>query len=210
MFAIKGGFNMKKYGLHKKILSIIAFVFLLSACAGALPENKDATVKASDLSEQYTLGPEDVIEVSVWEEPELSKVVSIRPDGRISLPLIGDVQASGLTAEELTKNIQNALMEYLDSPTVAIIVLNINSLKIFVQGEVAQPGVLQVKSNITILQAISLSGGFTQWARTDKILVLRKKGDTVEKIPVNYKKILTAEDLSQNIILKRGDTIIIP
>jgi Periplasmic protein involved in polysaccharide export len=180
----------------------------LSGCAAAPTKNEESAPVAS--SEQYILGSEDVIEISVWKEEDLSKVVLIRPDGKISLPLIGDIQAAGLTAEELKESIKKSLINYVDSPTVSVIVQQINSLKIFIQGEVARPGVLELRSNTTLLQAISLAGGFTEWAKKDKVGVLRRYGDKVVRIPVDYEKILSGEDLSQDILLKRGDTIVVP
>ena len=199
---------MRNYHIFKCILWIATFSSLLLACTAAPIKNEESTPEES--SEQYILGSEDVIEVSVWKEKELSKVVIVRPDGRISLPLIGDIQAAGLTAEELKENIKKALIDFVDNPTVSVIVQQINSLKIFIQGEVTNPGVLELKSNITVIQAISLAGGFTEWARKDRIAILRRSGDKVVRIPINYEKILSGDDPSQNILLKRGDTIIVP
>ena len=199
---------MKSHHLFNCILWIAILSFLLFGCVAAPIKNEESAPGAS--SEQYILGSEDVIEISVWKEESLSKIVLIRPDGKISLPLIGDIQAAGLTAEELKENIGKALIDYVDSPTVSVIVQQINSLKIFIQGEVARPGVLDLRSNTTLLQAISLAGGFTEWAKKDKVFVLRRSGDKVIRIPVDYEKILSGEDLGQNILLKRGDTIVVP
>ena len=199
---------MRCYHILRPILLAVILSFLLLACATTPTKTQESESVAS--SRQYTLGSEDVIEVSVWKEEDFSKVVLIRPDGRISLPLIGDIQAAGLTAEKLTENIKKALGDYVDSPTVSVIVQQINSLKIFIQGEVASPGVLELRSNTTLLQAISLAGGFTEWAKKDKIAILRRSGDKEIRIPVDYEKILSGKDPSQNILLKRGDTIIVP
>ena len=199
---------MKRRHLFNCILWIAILSFLLFSCVAAPTKNEESAPGAS--SEQYILGSEDVIEISVWKEADLSKIVLIRPDGKISLPLIGDIQAADLTAEELKENIKKALIDYVDSPTVSVIVQQINSLKIFIQGEVARPGVLELRSNTTLLQAISMAGGFTEWAKKDKVAVLRRAGDKVVRIPINYEKILSGKDLSQNILLKRGDTIIVP
>jgi polysaccharide export outer membrane protein len=160
--------------------------------------------------DEYRLGSEDVIEVLVWKEPDLSKVVTVRPDGKISLPLVGDAQAAGLTAEELKNNIQEALTEYVDAPTVSVTVLNTHSMKFFVQGEVVSPGPISLQSNYTIMQAIALAGGFTDWANKKKIIVYRREGDKEYGIPINYDKIISGEDPSQNIFIRRGDTILVP
>ena len=190
------------------VLGTIIILMLLSACTNRSVKTEETSLTIGN--DQYILGSEDVIEVSVWKEPELSKVIMIRPDGKISLPLIGDIQAAGLSAEKLTENIVSALEDFVDSPTVAVIVEQINSLKIFIQGEIAKPGVFFLRSNTTLLQAISLAGGFSEWAKKDEIAILRKAGDKLIRIPINYEKILSGEDLSQNILLQRGDTIIVP
>jgi polysaccharide export outer membrane protein len=175
----------------------------LSSCATAPPP---VSWKAGD----YLLGPEDIIEVSVWKEEDLSKEVMIRPDGKISLPLIGDIQAAELSVEALTENIKQALTEFIDEPSVLVSVKEINSLKVFVQGEVNKPGAFDLKSNYTVIQALSLAGGFTEWAKKDEIVILRKEGDGVVSIPVDYDKIISGKAPGQNIILKRGDTITVP
>jgi polysaccharide export outer membrane protein len=187
---------------------LIVFIFIgtfLSACATA-PSRVSQEVPEGD----YLLGPEDVLEVSVWKEEDLSKEVMIRPDGKISLPLIGDIQAAELTVEGLKENITQALAEFIDEPSVLVTVKEINSLKIFVQGEVAQPGAYGLKSNHTVIQAISLAGGFTEWAKKDKMVIFRKEGDRVTSIPVNYDRIISGKAPGENIILKRGDTITVP
>ena len=186
---------------------IAIFICFLAACAGPPIKEEFALGAGGD---EYILGSEDVLEIAVWKEDELTRVVTIRPDGKISLPLVGDVQAEGLTAEELKEVIENSLVDYVDNPSVSVIVQQINSLKIYVQGEVANPGVLELKSNTSLLQAVSLAGGFTEWARKDRIAIIRKSGDTVISIPIDYEKILSGKDLSQNVILRRGDTIIVP
>ena len=159
---------------------------------------------------QYILGPEDIIEVLVWKEADLSKTVIIRPDGNISLPLIGDIRAAGLKTEDLKENIAKKLKEFVDNPTVSVIVTEINSMRIFIQGEVAAPGVYQLRNYTTVLQAISLAGGFNEWAKKKKIIIIREVDGVRWRIPVDYEKIISGKDIDQNIILERGDTIIVP
>jgi polysaccharide biosynthesis/export protein len=160
----------------------------------------------------YVIGPEDVIEVSVWKNTDLSKVVKVRPDGQISLPLIGDVNASGLTPTALKDAIANKLKEYKETPLVSVIVVEINSYNIFVMGEVVHPGKYSLKSNTTLLQALSLAGGFTPYASRNKILLMRKDPATfaVSEIRVKYDKILSGNDPQRDILLKPGDTIVVP
>ena len=201
-------FSMRILGLLLLILPAIS----LQSCAPApvsspvTPPTQSPPAAESD----YILGPEDVIEVAVWKEPDLSKTVTVRPDGKLSLPLVGDLQAAGLTAIQLKENIKQALADYVDDASVSVTVQQINSLKIFIQGEVNQPGVYDLKSNFTVLQAVSLAGGFTQWAKKDKMVIFRKEGERVTSIPVNYDKIISGENQTQNVLLKRGDTIVVP
>ena len=198
---------MKTHDL--RLVVIMVAMTLLLGCAGS-PAARTPVESTAQEEGTYQLGSEDVVEVLVWKEPDLSKVVTVRPDGKISIPLVGDTQASGLTAEELKANIQEALTAYVDGPTVSVTVLETNSMKFFVQGEVNSPGPYPLKSNYTILQAISLAGGFTEWADRKKIVVYRREGEREMSIAVNYEKITSNDDPGQNIVVKRGDTILVP
>ena len=163
-------------------------------------------------SGDYKIGAEDVVEVIVWRNADLSKVVTVRPDGKISLPLVGDVTAEGLTASQLTKEIQARLKEYKDTANVSVVVQQVNSYSVYVMGEVAKPGRYQLKTYSTVLQAISTAGGFTPYAAKNKMFVLRKSSDTgVEtRINVSYDDIVSRGDSSKNIVLVPGDTVVIP
>ena len=160
----------------------------------------------------YIIGPEDVLEISVWQNADLSRTVNVRPDGKISLPLINDVQAAGLTTDGLKRAIITKLIPFISSPDVAVIVQQINSWRYFIQGEVVNPGVYPLRSRLTISQAIILAGGCTEFARKRKIKVIREIGNNAgkENIKVNYNKIISGKDVSQDIYLKPGDTIIVP
>ena len=160
----------------------------------------------------YFIGPEDVIEISVWKAQDLSTTTVVRPDGIISLPLIGEITASGLTAKELGELIEQRLEEFKQTPTVSVIVKEINSKAVFITGEVIRPGKYPLRSDTTIIQAIILSGGFTQWAKRDKIVILRKNPTSPagEKITVKYSDIASGKDMKTNILLKSGDTVIVP
>ena len=115
-----------------------------------------------------------------------------------------------MKTEELKENISKKLKKFVENPTVSVIVEQINSMRIFVQGEVAQPGAYQLRSNTTVLQAISLAGGFNEWAKKKKIIIIREKDSEISRIPVDYEKIISGKDIDQNVLLKRGDTIIVP
>lgn len=160
----------------------------------------------------YIIGPEDILDITVWKNAELSKTVTVRPDGRISLPLIGDVVAVGRTAGQLADAISGKLKEYKENPQVSIIVSQVNSYAIYVLGEVAKPGKFPLKSKTTILQAITIAGGFLPAAARNKLVVFRfgENGEKDEKIRASYDDIVLRDGAGQNITLKPGDTLVVP
>lgn len=160
----------------------------------------------------YIIGTEDIIEVSVWKSPDLSTMIMVRPDGMISLPLIGDIKASDRTAKELKGEIEQRLAEYKQDPIVSVIVKEANSQAIYVTGEVARPGKYPLRSETTIIQAITLAGGLTQWANKDKIVVIRKSSMNPEgnRFTIRYSDIVSGKNMKANILLKAGDTVIVP
>ena len=175
----------------------------------------DVIVPPGPPEEGFVLGPEDVIEVVVWKNPDLSRQAVIRPDGKISLPLIGDVSANGLTADQLAKNIAERYKAYKENPSVSVNVVQVNSYYVFMVGEVNGPGKLQLKSYTTVLQAISLAGGFTQFASRNDIRVVRNvlsaDGKMKElRIPLRYDDLISEEGGVYNITLKSGDTVVVP
>ncbi|RMH37856.1 MAG: hypothetical protein D6690_01745 [Nitrospirae bacterium] len=185
-------------------------IFTLSACV-----KPEVVVPPGPPEEGFLLGPEDVLDIVVWRNPDLSRQVVIRPDGKISLPLIGDVQASGLTADQLAKNIAEKYRQYKENPVVSVGVLEVNSYYVFVVGEVNTPGKLQLKSYTTVLQALALAGGFTQFASRNDIQVIRHMvdgdGKTKElRIPLRYKDLISEDGAQYNLVLRRGDTIVVP
>jgi len=193
-----------------KAVLLIGVFFLVSGCL-----KPDVIVAPGPPAEGFALGPEDVIEVVVWKNPDLSKQVVIRPDGKISLPIIGDVPASGLTADQLAKDIAQRLKAYKENPSVSVNVVEVNSYYVFVVGEVNTPGKLPLKSYTTILQALSLAGGFTQFASRNDIQVVRNvntaEGKVKElRIPLRYSDLISEEGGVYNLTLKSGDTIVIP
>ena len=163
---------------------------------------------------QYLIGPEDILEISVWKNPDLSKVVTVRPDGMLSLPLIGDVKAAGITPNRLRDVIVEKLKEYQESVVVSVILLEINSYKIFILGAVVRPGSYVMKRRTTLLQAIALAGGFNQYASKKKIVVIRERAyghGSEEKIRVSFDDAVDVQKGSeQNLILRPGDTIFVP
>ena len=139
---------------------------------------------------EYRLGPEDVIEVFVWKQPELSTTVVIRPDGKISLPLLGDLEATGKTAVQLQEEVTKRLLQYVADPMVNVIVKEVNSPKISVLGQVNKPDRYHIKQRLTVLDAIALAGGFTDFAKRDKVTIIRNSGPDKLRIQVNLKKVV--------------------
>jgi polysaccharide export outer membrane protein len=172
---------------------------------------KEAQAEVAADSDSYVIGPEDVLYIHVYgEEKTLSKEVIVRIDGKISMPLVDDIQAAGLTPLQLKGGLTDRLKKYVESPTVTVIVMQANSFKVYVSGQVKTPGVIRLRTETTLAQAISMVGGFTDWANQKKIIVIRKENGKEKRFTINYKKIINGEDLNANILLKSGDTIIVP
>ena len=164
---------------------------------------------------EFLLGPEDVLIVTIWKNQDLSREVVVRPDGMISMPLVGDIQATGLTANLLAKRIAERLTEYMASPIVFVQIKEVNSYFIYVLGEVAKPGKYPLKSYANVMQGISLAGGFTVYAKKNKTKVLRVTGDGPSgkqqvEIPVHYDDILKGNAVPGNFFLRIGDVIVVP
>lgn len=157
----------------------------------------------------YVIGPDDTLYVNVWKEPDLTQTLPVRADGMISLPLLNDVQAAGLTPMQLAADITEKLKKYVSDPHVTVTVTQMNSQRVYVTGEVSHSGAMNLTPGMTVLQALS-SAGFSQFANTKGIYVLRNENGTQKKYPVNYKKLIKGEDSASNILLKPGDTIVVP
>src|SRR6266516_2356571 len=160
-------------------------------------------------SPDYVIGPEDTLHISVWKEPDLTATLPVRPDGKVSMPLLNDVQAAGLKPMQLADSITEKLRKYIADPRVTVVVTAMNSQRIYVLGEVLHTGAMPLIPGMTVLQALA-SAGFTQFANTKRIYVLRVENGKQRKIPFNYKQVIKGEATEQNIILKPGDTIVVP
>ena len=191
-------------------------IFLLSAstiCSQTEKEialKKQAQAEVAADSDQYVIGPEDVLYIHVWREDALSRTVPVRVDGNISLPLVHEVKAQGLTPLKLKENLTERFKEFIENPNVSVTVIEANSFKVYVSGQVKSPGVYRLRSETTLLQIIPVAGGFTEWANQKKILIIRKENGKEKRITVNYKKILKGDSPDSNTVLKAGDTIIVP
>ena len=160
--------------------------------------------------EQYRIGPEDLVAVTVWKNDAMSRVVPVRPDGMISLPLLDDIKASGLTAMELRDVIAKRLVEYMPAPEVSVIVNDVRSFKVSVMGEVARPARYELKSVTTVLDVLAQAGGFNQFANRSKIVILRPNGKGMTRIPFNYNKVISSGGEDENFYLQAGDIVLVP
>jgi polysaccharide biosynthesis/export protein len=176
-----------------------------SSAKSAVQAQTPATTDAS-----YKIGAQDVLRIDVWKEPEISRSVPVRPDGKVSLPLLNDVQAAGLTSMELAGVITEGLKKFINNPQVTVSVSEINSRRVYVTGEVTRPGAFPLLPNMTVLQALTSAGGFTQFARIKNIYVLRTENGKQVKHPFNYKDVVNGKRAEDNILLQPGDTIVVP
>jgi polysaccharide export outer membrane protein len=193
---------------------ILGAVMCLSL--GCVSVSKEALDEANKpVSKEFLLGPEDVLEVTVWRNQDLSRTVVVRPDGKISLPLIGDVQASGLSALQVSAKIAARLTEFKENPNVSVSIKEVNSYFIYVLGEVLKPGKYPLKSYATVLQGVSQAGGFTNFASKSRMAVIRvvtnSDGEQRQiRIPVPYDELVSGKGAIENFVLKSGDTIVVP
>ncbi|HKD39011.1 MAG TPA: polysaccharide biosynthesis/export family protein [Myxococcaceae bacterium] len=196
---------------HSIAYASLAGLMLVWSAAATLPvfaqarRAEDGRATAPDV---YRIGPEDVLTISVWKNDSLTRSVPVRPDGKISLPLLNDVQAAGLSAQELRDVLTQKLGAYMPNPEVSVIVTNINSFKVSLIGEINRPGRLELRSWTTVLDALALAGGFTQFASRSKIVILQPDGKGMKRIPFNYNKALDGEQ--ENFYLRNGDIILVP
>jgi polysaccharide export outer membrane protein len=158
----------------------------------------------------YVIGPEDVLAVVFWREEKMSGEVVVRPDGMVSLPLINDIQAAGLTVDQFRARVSKAAERYITEPAVAVLVRGINSRKVFVTGQVNKPGPFPMNDSLTVLQMLALAGGLTEFAKSKDILIMRTEGSQTKSYRFNYKDVTKGKNLQQNILLKPGDTIVVP
>jgi polysaccharide export outer membrane protein len=160
--------------------------------------------------DEFIIGPEDDLEIMVWKSPELTRRLLVRPDGKISFPFIGDVQASGLTTSKLKEAISLRLKEYIAEPEVSVNVLVVNSYYFYIMGEISKPGKYPLRGRVTLLQAITLAGGFTAFASKNRLSIFRKEGQIEKKIPIRFDDIIYSESAEKNLVLRSGDTIVVP
>jgi polysaccharide biosynthesis/export protein len=201
--------------MASKLIIFLALMVSTSPCLpgqgnGKSISEKETNTAEARLSSPYVIQPNDVLEVFVWKEPELTRKVFVRPDGRISFPLVQDMPAAGISPGDLKARIEERLKDYMDSPNVTIIVEAIQSYKIYVTGKVKKPGSMMVEKPVTVLQAIPLAGGFEEYANDSEITIIRHNGNENILLNFNYKDVIKGRKPEQNIVLRSGDVVVVP
>ena len=189
--------------MKKTMGGVVVAMLLLVGCA----HQTKAVVTESNAP--YTIGREDVLDVAVWRDADLSRTLPVRPDGFISMPMIGDLQADGRTPSQLAGDIAAKLKPFVSDPKVTVIVKEVNSSRVFLTGEVAHPGAYPLRGKVSLIQAVALAGGFTDFANSDGILVIRQ-GQNGGKYNVRYSDLIAGDDTRTDFILRPGDTVVIP
>ena len=187
---------------------LVLALFLLGGGVAAGQQKLSNDPAADDST--YIIQPKDTLEIFVWKEPDLTRKVLVRPDGKISFPLVQDMQAAGSSPGELKSRIEGKLKEYLTSPNVTVIVDNIQSYKVFVVGKVQKPGSILTEKPITVLQALSLAGGFQDFAKQAEITILRSNNGKNYVMPFDYREVTRGRKPEENIVLSSGDVVVVP
>lgn len=180
------------------------------AAQGSLAEAQRSKTGPGEIGADYRIGAEDIIQISVFSNEALSRTVPVRPDGMITLPLLNDVKAAGLTPMELRDTLMKKFVEFVPSPEVAVIVTEVKSFMISVIGQVAKPGRYDLRSSATIVDALAMAGGFKEFAGRSKVVVLRSEGGASKRIPFDYDKMGAVKAAQENFALRPGDIVIVP
>lgn len=176
-----------------------------AAAVAAAPRPTDPVVPPG-----YVIGPDDMLSIVYWKDKDMSADAQVRPDGRIALPLINEVQAAGLTPEQLREKLTEESKKYMEDASITVVVRQINSRKAFITGEIYKPGPYPLTSPTTVMQLIAMAGGLREYANAKKIVIMRSENGKQKSLPFNYKEIAEGKNLQQNIELKPGDTVIVP
>jgi len=199
--------NLHKGGFMKKVQFVMGLLFLVALFGTGLA---GAIEQEAETSEDYLIHPSDVLEISVYGENELTRKLIVRPDGKVSFPLIGDIKVAKHSTSEVKAMIDKKISAYIPDASSTVIVDQLGSLKYYVVGQVARPGMFNVPSSLTVLQALSLAGGLKTFADENSIIIIRGHGKDAKKIPFNYSRVKKGKRLEQNILLERGDVVLIP
>ena len=187
-----------------RVICVICVICVVPASAQTLLPAK------SSVPPLYLIQPNDLLEIFVWKDPNLTRKVLVRPDGRISFPLLQDMQAAGMNPGELKQKIEEGLKQYIDVPNVTVLVDAIQSYRVFVTGRVQKPGAIMTEKPITVLQALALAGSFMEFANLAEIVVVRGSGEDSTLFKFNYPEVIKAKNFSQNMLLRSGDVVVVP
>ena len=205
--------NVTKLALLLSTMLVAGGMLAQSSDSAKAADNKadkpPETAQETGAAPDYVIGADDELHISVWKEPDLSEQLPVRPDGKISMPLLNDVQAAGLTPLQLKNSLTEKLKKFIADPHVTVVVLAMNSRRVFVTGEVLHSGPMTLLPHMTVLQALS-QAGFTQFANPKAIYLLRTENGKQEKLPFNYKEVVKGNHPEENIELKPGDTLVVP
>jgi polysaccharide export outer membrane protein len=206
--------NMRFSGLATAFTFLIV-VFGLALSGPAIgsaetPANQPDSKKPAPVDPSYIIGSMDILEIQVWKEPDFSRQALVRPDGKITLPLIGDLHVSGMTTMTLKELLTEKLKDFIDSPEVTVILVESHSKNFYIIGKITQPGTYPLMKDMTVLQAISVAGGLGEWADSDSIRIIRKSGGKEKILHFDYKQVISGKNLEQNIVLQPNDTIVVP
>lgn len=188
---------------------LVALVLVATTPAPAEPQAAGRARENAPEAPDYRIGPEDVLDIAVWNNTAISRTVPVRPDGKISVPLVNDVQAAGLTPMELRDVLMKELVEYIPAPEVSVIVREVRSFKVSVIGEVRKPGRYELKSGATVLDVLAMAEGFTEFAARSRVVVLRHEGGSAQRIPFSYNRVVSGDGVA-NFFLRPGDIVVVP
>ncbi len=196
----------------KSIVLILCVVVLLGGCAARTAVAPPEPVKAQSEKpgDDYIIGSGDILDISLWKDEAMTKQVTVRTDGKIVFPLIGEIAAAGRSVAEVKREMVETLKEYVPEPVLTVDVKQMNSMIVYVTGRVTKPGQYLVNTRVTVLQAISIAGGLNAFAKRGKIKVFRQEDGKTVTFPFDYDEVIDGENLQQNIVLKRGDVVVVP
>lgn len=203
--------NRKNKTFTITLLSLMLLAFFSLSIASDTSDYAGEKIQEKPVFEfPYIIGTMDVLEIQVWEEPNFSRQVLVRPDGKITLPLIGDIQAAGISTKGLQSLLTKKLKTYTKNPEVTVILVESNSKKFYIIGKIKRPGTYPLSPDMTVLQALAVTGGLEEWADKDSIRIIRRSSGKESVILFDYNKVMNGANLEQNILLEPGDTIIVP
>ena len=196
--------------LRRCVVTAVLSMSLIVPGLAAAEERSKGHSGVAGVDGDYKIGPEDVLDIAVWNNTAISRTVPVRPDGKISLPLLNDVQAAGLTPMQLRDALTKKLVEYVPAPEVSVIVREVRSFTVSVIGELRNPGRYELRSRTTVLDVLARSGPFSDFASRARIFVLRPNGAAMKRIPFNYNKVIAADGEAENFFLEPGDIVVVP